>query len=344
MTDILKDVNNAKDTQSRKWMLTINNPITYGLTHDKLKDIFVFFTSLIYWCMSDEVGECGTYHTHVYLCFSSAVRFSTLKEKFGKEPHLQMCKGKSAHVRDYVYKEGKWLTDKKAETNLKETHEESGDVPAETQGKRNDMVKLYEMIKDGLDNYQICEADPSQMFNIDKIERVRQMLNEEKYKNIWRDLEVTYITGQSGAGKSRGVREFHGFDKVYVVTDYQHPFDRYKGEDVILFEEFRSSLKISDMLNYLDGYPLQLPCRYTNKVACYTKVFISTNWELHEQYPNEQVNHPSTFQAFLRRIKKIRKYTDIGVFQETDFDYKKINSKNEWLQKAIKDCNFFDDL
>ncbi len=32
-----------------------------------------------------------------------------------------------------------------------------------------------------------------------------------------------------------------------------------KGQDVIVFEEFRSSLKIQDMLNYLDGYPCELP-------------------------------------------------------------------------------------
>ena len=27
------------------------------------------------------------------------------------------------------------------------------------------------------------------------------------------------------------------------LTDYTHPFDGYKGQDVIIFEEFRSDLK-----------------------------------------------------------------------------------------------------
>ena len=42
------------------------------------------------------------------------------------------------------------------------------------------------------------------------------------------------------------------------VTDYIHPFDTYKGQDILIFEEFHSNLKIQDMLNYLDGYPLDL--------------------------------------------------------------------------------------
>lgn len=48
-----------------------------------------------------------------------------------------------------------------------------------------------------------------------------------------------------------------------------------------------------------------LPSRYNNKVACYTKVYIITNWALHEQYKNVQSQYPSTWAAFLRRIKAV---------------------------------------
>lgn len=55
------------DSQSRKWQITINNPTEKGLTHDKLKMILAEMKSVIYWCMADEIGENGTYHTHLYL-------------------------------------------------------------------------------------------------------------------------------------------------------------------------------------------------------------------------------------------------------------------------------------
>ena len=58
------------------------------------------------------------------------------------------------------------------------------------------------------------------------------------------------------------------------------------------------------MLKFLDGYPLMLPCRYSNKVACFTKVFLVSNIPLSDQYPNVQVTEPETYRAFCRRINQ----------------------------------------
>ena len=80
----------------------------------------------------------------------------------------------------------------------------------------------------------------------------------------------------------------------------------------LLFDEFRSSLKITDMLNYLDGYPLMLPCRYTNRQACYTTVYLISNIPLDEQYKNVQIDEPATWAAFLRRIHHVVEYTAEG--------------------------------
>lgn len=158
------------------------------------------------------------------------------------------------------------------------------------------------------------------MFRIDKIERVRQTIIEEKYKNTFRQLEVTYIFGPTRTGKTRSIMEKYGYSNVFRVTDYDHPFDGYKGQDVIILEEFRSSLKIEDMLKYLDGYPLELPCRYANKIACFTKVYIITNIDLSEQYTNIQEEHPETWDAFLHRIKTVIIYSKNQEPQEYDFE------------------------
>ena len=86
------------------------------------------------------------------------------------------------------------------------------------------------------------------------------------------------------------------------MTNYQPPFDGYKGEPVIVFNEFRSNLPLGDMLNYLDGYPLMLPSRYADKVACYTEVYLVSNIPLEKQYPNVQQEEPESWNAFKRRI------------------------------------------
>lgn len=298
-----------KDTQSRKWLITINNPIEKGYSHEFLTTQLFKFKSCVYWCMSDEIGENNTYHTHIYIQCSSGVRFSTIKKRFDGG-HFDMAHGTGQQNRDYVFKEGKWKGTDKEETNLKETHEEWGEIPLERQGARNDLSDLYDMIKSGMTTYDILEEAPQYIMQFDKIDKVRQTVLESKYRDTWRDIHTEYLWGLTGAGKTRSVMEKYGYSNVYRVTDYQHPFDAYKGQDVVIFEEFRSSLYLDDMLKYLDGYPVEFPARYNNKQACFTKVYIISNIDLRSQYRNVQVNEPMSWQAFLRRIDSVKVFND----------------------------------
>lgn len=297
-----------KDSRSRKWQLTINNPAEKGMTHDAVKCIMADLSSVIYWCMADEIGEEGTYHTHLYIHGKDALRFSTLKNRF-PEAHMEMAKGTASQNMAYVSKTGKWEHDAKSETRVDGTFEEFGDLPVERQGKRNDLDDLYAMIKQGLSDYDILEQDPSYMLHMDKIEKARQIVVQESFKDEWRELEVVYLYGDTGSGKTRGIMEKYGYSNVFRVTDYLHPFDNYKGQDVVVFEEFRSSFRIGDTLNYLDGYPLELPCRYANKYACYTKVYVISNMPLSQQYQGLQIENYESYLAFLRRIHSVHHYT-----------------------------------
>ena len=173
---------NVKDSQSRKWQLTINNPVEKGFTHEKLNSILASMSSVIYYCMADEIGENQTYHTHVFLCGRSGIRFSTLKKQF-EGAHFEMAKGTAEQNMQYVSKTGKWLNDRKHETCVDGTFEEYGEMPIERQGKRNDLDDLYGMIKDGLTNYEIMEQMPEALLNLDKIEMTRQTIIQERYKN-----------------------------------------------------------------------------------------------------------------------------------------------------------------
>ena len=143
-----------KDTQSRKWQITINNPVEKGYKHERIKEELIKFKSLVYWCIADEIGENHTYHTHVFIALNSAARFSTIKSRF-EGAHYEMANGTCQQNRNYVFKEGKWEKDKKKETNLPETHEEFGELPIERQGARNDLADLQDMIRQGYSNYDI---------------------------------------------------------------------------------------------------------------------------------------------------------------------------------------------
>lgn len=290
---------------SRKWLLTINNPVEKGYTHDKLIEIMEQFKGVTYYCMSDEIGlETKTYHTHLFIYAPNGVRFNTIQKRV-PNCHIDYCKGTAQQNRDYVFKEGKYSGTDKEDTRVDGTQLEWGEMPVERQGRRNDIVDLYDMIANGMSDFQILDTSPDYMLNLNQIRQTRQVIRSEKFKNTFRQLTTTYIWGSTGGGKTRYVMEKYGYENVYRVTNYKHPFDDYRGQDVVLFDEFRSSLPLADMLKYLDGYPVVLPCRFADTQACFTKVYFTTNIPLDKQYVNIQRDEIESYKAFLRRIHKV---------------------------------------
>ncbi len=312
-----------KDIQSRKYQLTINNPQKDGFTHDKIKELCICkFKSFQYATMCDEIGgKNKTPHTHVFLCFNNPVRVSSIKNKF-PTAHIEVAKGSIDDNIQYLKKSGKWEDSSKAETSVKGTYEEVGERPPENLGKRKDLEDLYHMIVDEeLSNAEIIKLNQDYIMEIDKLDKIRTMHLQDKYRNIRRvDIEVTYVYGITGSGKSRDILDTFGDDNVYRVTDYDHPFDQYQCEPVIVFEEFRSSLPLKEMLNYLDIYPIALKARYANKFACYTKIFLATNISLEAQYTELQKVDKESWRAFLRRIHKVKEYTKTGIREFNSID------------------------
>lgn len=303
----------AKDTTCRKWQITINNPLDKGYTHlyilEQLEKLMPKNQEDIYYCFSDEIGlEEKTPHTHIFIWRKMPIRFSTIKNLFDGG-HFEPARGTCQQNRDYIRKEGKYADTEKQETNIKESFVEFNECPEEKQGKRNDIVQIYEMVEQGLSDYEILQANPACLRYIEKIDRVRQVCAYEQFKNVFRNLEVTYMCGDAGSGKTRYVMEKYGYQNVYRITDYKHPFDTYKNQDVIFFDEYRSQFDIGTFLMYLDGYPVDLPCRFNNKVACFTKVYIASNLPLERQYTQEQKENKSTWDAFLRRVHKVMLYS-----------------------------------
>ncbi|MCL2357931.1 MAG: replication protein [Defluviitaleaceae bacterium] len=311
--------NGNKDTRSRKWQLTINNPEKHGYSRDYVKEILGSFKALAYWCMADEIGEEGTPHTHLYMAFKNAARFSAIKKKFPKV-HIEMARGTTQENKDYIFKIGKWAKDKKREGHVEESREEYGEIPLERQGARNDLNDLMDEIKEGRAIIDIIEENPQHMGKLVVMEKVKQDLMYRDKRKEKRDVSVTYVHGETRTGKTSSILEKYDYE-CYRVTDYDNPFDRYNGEDVIVMDEFRNSLKLKDMLVCMEGYPnTWLPARYGNKLACYTKVYIISNWPLERQYSEVQKNNEADWDAFVARIDKELHYRKDGV---TEIDFKK---------------------
>ena len=71
-------------------------------------------------------------------------------------------------------------------------------------------------------------------------------------------------------GKSHSVVDLiekHGEENVYLLTDYEHGFDRYNGERILFMDEFRGQMRYALLLSLLGEYKVQIPCRYSNALA-----------------------------------------------------------------------------
>ena len=311
----------SANPQSRKWMLTINNPKDCGLDHDGMTALLTLFCP-DYFCLADEIATTGTFHTHIFMYANSPIRFTTLKNRF-PTAHIEKAFGSARDNRDYIRKEGKWLDDAKAETSVEGSFYEFGTVPSEVEERDPKMYRLLQNVKDGLSTTEIIDEAPSFAFKSRDIDMLREAYLAEKYRVQNRLLIVTYLFGASGTGKTSGIFKKHPASEICRITDYNGKngirFDAYHGQDVLVFEEFNSQIPIEAMLNYLDVYPLMLPARYNDRTACYTKVYITSNRPLNEQYIDVRRYRAETWNAFLRRIHHVYEYHSDGTVTEIEF-------------------------
>lgn len=310
------------DTQSRKYQITINNPQGCDMSHDRIIERLQLFRP-IYFCMADEISSTGTYHTHAYIVSHSPMRFSTFKNRF-PTAHIERALGTSKENRDYIRKEGKWAETAKAETSVAGTFVEFGELPSEAEENAPKMYQLLQDVTDGFTTPEIIRSHPSFAFKGRDIDALRETLTAERFRVENRDVRTHYLYGDTGTGKTRGIFERHKAEDICRITDYGRKnglrFDAYHGQDVLVFEEFHSQVPINAMLNYLDVYPLMLPARYNDRVACYSTVYITSNIPLDQQYKDIQKDKPETWRAFLRRIHEVKEYRKDGYVQEVLYD------------------------
>lgn len=293
--DIVEVVNKK---QSRRWCFTINNPDDREESFYKSDEAFINYLEDMehrkYCVFSREKGEeCGTIHIQGFIIFTIGKRFDTVKKLF-PSAHIEQSRGSNTQNRDYCTK---------SETHVSGPYEIG---KFSEQRERTDITEFIELIHSGADNSTIRNLFPAlYLSNLDRIERIRQEMLKEKNMDKERDLKTIYIYGKTGVGKSYAVHYKYKQKDLYVLSDYHRdPWYSYKGQQAILMEEFRSDFRLKEMLQYLDVYSLELPARYSNKVACYDKVFIVSNIPLSEQYKNTSDDSESK-KAFYRRIQNV---------------------------------------
>lgn len=301
-----KNKKSVAQLKGRKWQITINNIDEIGIDFDNLKNIIKKRQPAVeYFCYCEEVGkETGKRHWHIFIKHANGINGSSILKVF-PGAHLEYCVGTCKKNRDYIYKEGSYEGSEKEDTRQEGMQYEFGECPEESQGQRNDLIELRELIKTGKSNAEIYSINAQYLKYANSIDKIRLDILSDKNGNEWRDIEVTYIEGATGTGKTRGIVESYGYRNIWRIVKDDYSWNGYVDQDVAVFEEFRNTFAFTDMLNFLDGHPVQGRAMHGFRQLGYKNVFMCSNWRLDEQYKNIQEEHPRDWQAFLRRINKV---------------------------------------
>lgn len=274
---------------SRSWFCVLNNPEKiFG--NDKKPDEMVEL-AIDKWCkdkpertcaINYEIGDQGTPHMHMVLEDPAKARFTAVQKLF-PSIHIERTRGNKEQAEDYINKRGRF--EEKNHTVVVPARYR-GQIKA-CQGARNDLSVIEDLLDNGLTPSQIM--DKSLLFRKQET-LIRKAYFAKRVKETppIRDVEVTWHVGNSGTGKSyiyyQLVQEY-GEDHVYLMTDYgTGGFDLYEGQQILVMDEFKGSMKFQELLNYCDKYKIQIHCRYANGYALWTVIHITSIYPPEEAY------------------------------------------------------------
>lgn len=109
---------------------------------------------------------------------------------------------------------------------------------------------------------------------------------------------VTVFWGPTGTGKTRRAWELGGMDAYPKVPNTKF-WDGYQGQKVVIIDEFRGDISISNLLRWFDRYPVLVEIKGSSTILCAETVYITSNLSPREWYRDLD---EATVDALLRRL------------------------------------------
>lgn len=169
------------------------------------------------------------------------------------------------------------------------------------QGNRTDLTTITDMIKNGCSMREVAQEHPTTYI---RYYRGFQALQQALAPAIteFKPLDVIVLVGLPGTGKSR--RAYSYDQALYNIMEPNNNntwFDGYTGQKTILLDDYYGWFKYHTLLQYLDGYPMQLPIKGGHIGKNWDTVYITSNKLPQEWYDRSECA------ALMRRITEIIK-------------------------------------
>lgn len=229
--------------RSRSWCWTLNaadgeNDFPVVTYNEK---------EFVYMTYGRETGEQGRRHLQGFVYVKNKKSLRQMKTAFDNNRiHLEVMRGTHDEAIKYCHKDGDF--------------KEFGERPK--QGCRHDIESLAEEIKAGNTTMSNIVLDhPHLAFQYGRyFDRLEDELNLQKKRTSM--TEGFWFWGCAGSGKTREVYSLHADDDIYVYNPQDKGWwDGYKGQKVVLIDDFRGELQYSFLLRLCDRYPCTVPRR-----------------------------------------------------------------------------------
>lgn len=258
----------------------------------------------------------NTIHLQFIVIFDSkhAKRFYTMKKYF-PTAYLDKIKAKTNYeAMSYCTKE---------DTRIEDPFVVG--TPVEN-GQRRDLEEFKSALKNGATNLELVDNYFSVVvkIGINNLDAYRDVYLGAYFENNCRNVEVTYISGAGGVGKTKSIYKEYGFSNIFRISNYgKFAFHGYKSQKVVIFDEYKGQFSIDHFKEILDVHPFNVEVKNGQRVACYDKVYILSNYSFSELYKDEKENNRLSYEAFERRVHNIFRVDEKGNFKrekETIFE------------------------
>lgn len=235
-----------------------------------------------YICWAPEkCPNTGRFHWQAYAYYHRERHLSAMGKLFGSDGRVFASDGNASENRKYVF--GPYSKNGKEKPENPDA-QELGTLPA--QGKRNDLKAFHEDIKQGKRGRDLSVDHLECRAKYPKLEQT--LINEEDEQRaiqMFKDgfcPEVHVRWGEPGTGKSRYVYEKHPTESIYELNlgdgcNKSVWWDGYRGQEVILINDFDGELGWKYLLRLLDRYPFRMQIKGSHCWRLCKYIYITSN-------------------------------------------------------------------
>lgn len=155
--------------------------------------------------------------------------------------------------------------------------------------------EIHDLIVRGKSLKEIDDAYPDAFMRYSR--RIIHMFSTVVEPPMRDDISIEVFVGPTRSGKSRKAYEL--YPDAFWVYHTHNMFGRYRGEKVVIMDNFNGKINYKTIATLLDRYPLQVKTDGGSFPLMATRFVLITNKKIEDLYPKQE--------GFMMRIREFGK-------------------------------------